>query len=163
MTGPATAAAKRPQHQDGAMSHSIGSEGTGGTQEARDPARLAAELEALNTEFQEFAYIVSHDLRAPLRAVSQLATWLQEDHAEGLSQDGKELIDLLLGRLGRLNNLLEGIQHHRIFESGPRFRHSQSDGFHRIHAPFDLLAILLEPCFCSEWNALLCLTKWHWG
>jgi signal transduction histidine kinase len=91
------------------MSHSEESEEDHRTPEAADTTRLAAELEAVKTEFQEFAHIVSHDLRAPLRAVGQLATWLREDHAENLGEDGEELIDLLQGRLDRLNNLLEGI------------------------------------------------------
>ncbi|MBN1264000.1 MAG: PAS domain S-box protein, partial [Anaerolineales bacterium] len=40
------------------------------------------ELEDLNRELEDFAYIVSHDLKAPLRAVSQLTNWIQADYAE---------------------------------------------------------------------------------
>ncbi len=81
---------------------------------ARDDDRehreaTVAELEKTKAELEEFAYIVSHDLKAPLRAVSQLAGWLKQDHAESLSDDGKEMIDLLTGRLDRMGALLEGV------------------------------------------------------
>ncbi len=74
-----------------------------------------AELEAANNELREFAYVVSHDLKAPLRGVSQLAAWLAADQADNLDDDGKEMIDLLLTRLDRMHNLIEGIlQYSRI-------------------------------------------------
>jgi two-component system, LuxR family, sensor kinase FixL len=69
----------------------------------------ARKLDYSIKELNEFAYIVSHDLKAPLRAVSQLANWIAEDQKDRLNDDGKEMIDLLLGRLERMNNLLEGI------------------------------------------------------
>ena len=127
------------------MTQSVGSEGSTGTHEASaqgaDTSSLSAELQAVQTEFQEFAYIVSHDLRAPLRAVSQLATWLQEDHAEGLGEDGKELIDLLLGRLDRLNNLLEGIlQYSRI----GRLREKEKDADLNVMVG-DIVEVLAPP------------------
>ncbi len=81
-----------------------------------EPERLKQQLDdcrahisALEKELNEFAYVVSHDLRAPLRAVSQLAGWIAEDQREALDDDGKEMIDLMLGRLERMDGLLEGI------------------------------------------------------
>ncbi|MBI5570205.1 MAG: hypothetical protein HY914_09700 [Desulfomonile tiedjei] len=84
-----------------------------GLQEQLDAC--AAKLDATNSELTEFAYVVSHDLRAPLRAVSQLARWIVEDQGDALNTDGKEMLDLLLSRLDRMHNLLEGIlQYSRI-------------------------------------------------
>ncbi len=74
-----------------------------------------AELESANRELKDFAYAVSHDLKAPLRAINQLAGWISMDYGEELGEDGKEQIDLLMGRVRRMHGLIEGIlQYSRI-------------------------------------------------
>ncbi len=70
---------------------------------------LLQELQKANRELAEFAYIVSHDLKAPLRAISSLAQWLSEDYREILDEEGKEKVGLLLGRTKRMHNLIEGV------------------------------------------------------
>jgi two-component system sensor kinase FixL len=72
-------------------------------------AALIAELEAANEELKNFAYVVSHDLKAPLRAIGSLADWLLSDYAERLDDQGKEYLNLLHGRVQRLDRLIEGI------------------------------------------------------
>ncbi|GAK51311.1 multi-sensor signal transduction histidine kinase [Candidatus Moduliflexus flocculans] len=67
------------------------------------------ELEVTNKELRNFAYIVSHDLKAPLRGISQLSTWLIQDHGDSLAQEGKELLDLLINRVKRMDSLIDGI------------------------------------------------------
>ncbi|MBN1270884.1 MAG: histidine kinase [Candidatus Aminicenantes bacterium] len=67
------------------------------------------ELEIANNELKDFAYIVSHDLRAPLRGVSQITTWLSMDYSDSFDKEGKKLVDLLLGRVQRMDNLITGI------------------------------------------------------
>jgi len=67
------------------------------------------DLEATNKELRNFAYIVSHDLKAPLRGISQLSSWLIEDHGGTLAQEGKELLDLLINRVKRMDRLIDGI------------------------------------------------------
>jgi light-regulated signal transduction histidine kinase (bacteriophytochrome) len=71
--------------------------------------RDITERNRLEEQLKEFAYIVSHDLKAPLRGVSQLATWLYQDYAESVDEEGKEKFDLLLGRVKRMDNLINGI------------------------------------------------------
>jgi len=74
-----------------------------------------AELEIVNRELKDFAYIVSHDLKAPLRAISQLAGWLSEDYAKAFDDEGKEQMNLLVGRVKRMDGLIDGIlQYSRI-------------------------------------------------
>lgn len=88
------------------------------TLEERAVAR-AAELEAVNTELaavnhdmREFAYVVTHDLKAPLRAISSLAGWLERDYADKLDDEGKGMFRLLVERARRMHNLIEGILHY---------------------------------------------------
>ncbi|WP_305081314.1 two-component regulator propeller domain-containing protein [Oceanotoga teriensis] len=66
-------------------------------------------LVQLNDELKDFAYIVSHDLKAPLRGIGQIAQWIITDYHESLNDDGKELLDLLYNRTERMNTLIEGI------------------------------------------------------
>lgn len=75
----------------------------------RKQAALVKELEDVNRELGEFAYVVSHDLKAPLRGIGSLADWIARDQRERLDDDGKEQLDLLLGRVKRMNELIEGI------------------------------------------------------
>jgi PAS domain S-box-containing protein len=71
--------------------------------------QYASELETINTELDQFAYIVSHDLKAPLRAINNLASWLEEDLEGVLSDDLRENFDLMKGRVARMENLINGI------------------------------------------------------
>lgn len=68
-----------------------------------------SELQEVNEELKNFAYIVSHDLKAPLRAIGSLADWLEEDHKEKLNEEGQEILRLMNARVERMHNLLEGV------------------------------------------------------
>lgn len=70
---------------------------------------IKAELEKVRQQMQEFTYIISHDLRAPLRAVKTLADWIMADHSDKLGQEGKEQLELLVNRVNRLTAMLDGI------------------------------------------------------
>lgn len=67
------------------------------------------DLERINAELDQFAYIVSHDLKAPLRAINNLATWIEEDIEDQIDEDAKEQFKLLKGRVLRMENLINGI------------------------------------------------------
>jgi signal transduction histidine kinase len=69
----------------------------------------AAQLQARNIELQEFAYAVSHDLKAPLRGIRQIAEWLSKDYENVLDEEGKELLGMISTRTQRMNNLIDGI------------------------------------------------------
>ena len=76
--------------------------------EARVQQRTAA-LEAANKELQAFAYVVSHDLKTPLRGISQIAYWLSNDYANLFDAEGQELIELMIARVKRMDSLIDGI------------------------------------------------------
>ncbi len=78
-------------------------------------ALLLKELESTNKELNDFAYIVSHDLKAPLRGISSLSEWLVSDYADKFDDEGKELINLLIARVKKLYSLIDAIlQYSRI-------------------------------------------------
>jgi signal transduction histidine kinase len=72
-------------------------------------ALRTSQLEAANLELSNFAYVASHDLKAPLRAVSQLSTWIAEDYSEKLDEAGREKLTLLVERTRHMHKLIEGI------------------------------------------------------
>lgn len=72
-------------------------------------AEYTRRLEKSNKALDQFAYIVSHDLKAPLRAISNLSLWLQEDLGTSLSDDNKNNLTMLRGRVVRLESLINGI------------------------------------------------------
>jgi PAS domain S-box-containing protein len=72
-------------------------------------AELLKEVESTNRELKDFAYIVSHDLKAPLRGIKTLAGWLSADYADKFDEQGKEQMKLLSGRVDRMNNLINGV------------------------------------------------------
>ncbi len=71
--------------------------------------QLLEELEQATEELKDFAYIASHDLKGPLRGISALAGWLSSDYGDRLGDDGKEHIKLLLTRVKRMYNLIDGV------------------------------------------------------
>ncbi|MEN8764022.1 MAG: CHASE domain-containing protein [Thiogranum sp.] len=72
-------------------------------------ARRTAEANRRAEELEQFAYVTSHDLKAPLRGIANLAGWLQEDLKEKLTETTREQLELLRDRVKRMNALIEGL------------------------------------------------------
>jgi len=70
---------------------------------------LNKSLESANQELKSFAYVVSHDLKAPLRAIGSLTDWLSNDYMDKLDEEGQNLLTLLVTRVKRMHRLIEGI------------------------------------------------------
>jgi signal transduction histidine kinase len=66
-------------------------------------------LQRKNEELDQFAHIVSHDLKAPLRGIDNVITWIEEDHSTELPPKISEYIQLIKGRLLRAENMIRGI------------------------------------------------------
>jgi two-component system sensor histidine kinase/response regulator len=71
--------------------------------------RRAAELEATNKELEAFSYSVSHDLRAPLRAVDGYARMLEEDCAASLGDEGRRLLAVVRTQAVRMGELIDDL------------------------------------------------------
>ncbi|HYG39386.1 MAG TPA: ATP-binding protein [Cytophagales bacterium] len=69
----------------------------------------AAHLIKTNKELDQFAYVVSHDLKAPLRAIANLSEWIEEDLGKEIKEDVKHNMEILRGRVFRMQNLIDGI------------------------------------------------------
>jgi signal transduction histidine kinase len=68
-----------------------------------------AVLKRQRDELDQFAHIVSHDLKAPLRGIDNVVTWIEEDHSFDLPPKVNEYLALIKGRIKRAENLLHGI------------------------------------------------------
>jgi PAS domain S-box-containing protein len=74
-----------------------------------EKARMVQELESANEELKNFAYVVSHDLKAPLRAIGSLADWIAADQQDRLDTEGREHLRLLIQRVRRMDALIDGV------------------------------------------------------
>jgi PAS domain S-box-containing protein len=71
--------------------------------------RLTHALEQSNRELDQFAYVASHDLKAPLRGIANLTQWIQEDLGDRVTGESEEHMRLLQGRVHRMEALIDGI------------------------------------------------------
>jgi light-regulated signal transduction histidine kinase (bacteriophytochrome) len=72
-------------------------------------AERTAQLESANKELEAFAYTVSHDLRAPLRAIEGFSTILQEDHASSLDPNGQRACSIISQQTERMSMLIDDL------------------------------------------------------
>jgi len=101
----------------------------------------SARLEEINQELDDFAYVISHDLKAPLRGISQLATWIGDDYANILDEDGKRKLHLLTDRVKRMHALINGVlQYSRIGRS-----QEQAHPVDLNHLVRDVIGLLAPP------------------
>lgn len=66
-------------------------------------------LKKRNQELDNFAYVTSHDLKAPLRAIANLATWLGEDLAGQIPEENQKQLKLMQSRVWRMDSLIQGL------------------------------------------------------
>lgn len=70
---------------------------------------LLEELEHQNQELSDYAHMVSHDLKSPLRSLYSLATWLCEDYEAIFDETGKQTLKLIKTNVEKMDNLISGI------------------------------------------------------
>lgn len=70
---------------------------------------MMADLQRSNADLDKFAYVASHDLKAPLRGIRSLAQWIEEDVRATASAETLENLSLLNNRVDRLDGLLESL------------------------------------------------------
>jgi signal transduction histidine kinase len=72
-------------------------------------AEMARRLKKTNEELDQFAYITSHDLRAPLRGIANLSRWIEEDVGASFPPEAHRQMELLRGRVNRMEAMIDGI------------------------------------------------------
>lgn len=77
--------------------------------EAKDKSGCQEQLNELRKEFEEFSYILSHDLKAPVRAISNLSVWIEEDLGESIPADVLQNMNLLRSRANRLELMIDAL------------------------------------------------------
>jgi light-regulated signal transduction histidine kinase (bacteriophytochrome) len=71
--------------------------------------KTISELQNRNAELDKFAYVVSHDLKAPIRGIHNVVNWIEEDLANELSPQMKKYLDIIPQRTRRMEDLINGL------------------------------------------------------
>ena len=74
--------------------------------------KYVEETQQINKQLDEFVYIVSHDLKAPLRGLSSVTSFLEEELGADLKPEVRELLEMVKSRTVRMQNLIDGILHY---------------------------------------------------
>lgn len=97
----------------------------------KDRIVLMKDLEKRNQDLNDFAQIVSHDLKSPLRSINAIVSWLQEDYATLFDEEATTHFTKLLGKVEKMELLIDGI-----------LKYSTIDKVEKIRKKVDLNLIL---------------------
>ncbi|MFC5048522.1 ATP-binding protein [Aquimarina hainanensis] len=78
--------------------------------------KLLKKLAIQNQELNDYAHIVSHDLKSPLRSINALINWIQEDNSETLDQTIKGYLDKVGDNIEKMDNLINGILEYAVID-----------------------------------------------
>lgn len=71
--------------------------------------QLLKKLEKQNEQLNEYAQIVSHDLKSPLRSIHSLITWIKEDNSKEFSEETYQYLNIIESKVEKMDHLIHGI------------------------------------------------------
>lgn len=89
--------------------------------------KLLLDLENSNEELEEYAHIVSHDLKSPLRSINALVNWLKEDYGNVLDEGGLQNIALIEQTLEKMEQLINGILNYSSISNQKTWQNEKVD------------------------------------
>lgn len=107
---------------------------------ARKQEQLLKNLENKNQVLTDYAHMVSHDLKSPLRSVNTLISWIRTDNYDSLTTEGKEHFDMILKNVEKMDALIEGILNYSTIEMADH-GHYEVDTKYLVQEIVDLLVI----------------------
>ena len=108
-----------------------------------------AELERRNQELDQFTYVASHDLKAPLRGIQHLTNWISDDAAAVLPTASRAHLAKLTGRIQRMEKLLDDLL---LYSRAGRLHHMPElvDTAQLVRNTVELLAPPTGFCVCAD-------------
>lgn len=103
------------------------------------------ELKQKNEDLDRFAYLVSHDLKAPLRAIGSMTKFIEEDAAEKLPPETHHFLDVIRGRIQRMEKLISDIL---SYSQSTRTKKSLSE-FTLNEAVHEAIDLIMLPADCK--------------
>ena len=95
--------------------------------------KLLKNLEVINQELNDYAHIVSHDLKSPLHSMHSVISWIKEDNEGKLDEDTLEHLNILLRKVDKMNSLIDGI-----------LRYSSIDREHHPNQQVDINEVITD-------------------
>ncbi|MFH1288758.1 MAG: ATP-binding protein [bacterium] len=79
-------------------------------EKAQDELKKYAEkVEKINRELDDFTYIISHDLKEPLRSINAFSKFIVNDYKDKLDEDGKGYLNRVMANAARMQDLIENL------------------------------------------------------
>ena len=75
----------------------------------KEKDKLVTSLVKQNQELNEYAHMISHDLKTPLQSIDALINWIREDYYEDFDNGGKEILNLIRNNVEKIDTLIQGI------------------------------------------------------
>ncbi|MDY8134638.1 sensor histidine kinase [Aquimarina sp. 2201CG5-10] len=111
--------------------------------------RILKDLERSNKELKDYAQVVSHDLKSPLRNINTLINWIKEDSSK-LDQTTNHNLDLIDKNIEKMDNLINGILEYSVINKKDNsatvidLNEVVEDIIHLIHVPENTQIIIDE-------------------